>query len=418
VSVDNRLNKLVNEEIKSTKLFIWMFYIIFFSFDLFYYCLLPMSIKKEVGLPNGGMGFFIYVFIIGLLPIAIYLIKKGKPEKVKYVYFISYTILEIVNISMIYFGNNKEFANGNVVEIFLILFTAIFISKKYFGIVTIGLILKYALVGFILQEPRTMIPIAIFIPLSGISYLFLSRFHSYFKTLENIYEDLRKKEQLALVGQMATAVGHEIRNPLAALKGLTQLQQERHPNNNEFYPIMINEIERINLIVNDLMYLGKPMPFKAQNHDIKEIIQYVVKMLKSFAFANNVSIDLLLADIPKVYCDGNKLKQVFINLIKNSIESMPDGGAIQISSSITNKDHIVIHITDEGCGIAEDTMEKLGQPFYTTKQDGTGLGLMVTKKIIEQHNGVLKIVSRLGDGTSVEIFLPRGTYKLNEEVGV
>lgn len=409
MSDDNRPNKLVNEEIKSTKIFIWMFYIIFFSFDLFYYCLLPLSSKQEVGIPKGGMGFFLYLFILGLLPIAIYLIKKGKPEKVKYVYFISYTILEIVNISMIYFGSNKEFANGNVVEIFFILFTAIFISKKYFGIVTIGLILKYALVGFILQEPRTMIPIAIFIPLSGISYLFLSRFLSYIRTLENMYEDLRKKEQLAVVGQMATAVGHEIRNPLAALKGLTQLQQERHPNNNEFYPIMINEIERINLIVNDLMYLGKPMPFKAQNHDIKEIIQYVVNMLKPFAFANNVSIDLQLVDIPKINCDENKLKQVFINLIKNSIESMPDGGAIQISSATTDNGHIVIHIADEGCGIAEDIMKKLGQPFYTTKQDGTGLGLMVTKKIIEQHNGDLNIASRLGDGTRVEVVLPKGS---------
>lgn len=407
--INNRFNKLINEEIKSTKLFLWMFYIIFLSFDLFYYFLLPISSKQEVGLPDGGMGFFLYVFILGLLPIALYLIKKGNPEKVKYVYFISYILLDTTNNAMIYLGSNKEFASGNVVEIFFILFTAIFISKKYFGLVASGLIFKYALAGFILQEPRTMVPVAIFLPLSGISYLFLSRFHSYIRTLEKIYEDLRQKEKLALVGQMATAVGHEIRNPLAALKGLTQLQQEKHPNNNEYYPIMINEIERINLIVNDLMYLGKPSPFEARSLDIKGIIQYVVKMLKPFALANKVSINLVLDEIPKMNVDENKIKQVFINLIKNSIESMPDGGGIHISYTSLDNTHIVLHIVDEGCGIAEDIMNRIGQPFYTTKQDGTGLGLMVTKKIIEQHKGDLKIFSRLGEGTKVEVILPIGS---------
>lgn len=122
---------------------------------------------------------------------------------------------------------------------------------------------------------------------------------------------------------------------------------------------------------------------------------------------NNVEIETeFAADIPHVICEENQLKQVFINLLKNSIEAMPEGGNIHISSRVVNESEIMVRIKDAGIGIPEERMETLGEPFYTTKEKGTGLGLMTCFKIIESHNGKLIISSKVGEGTSIVILLP------------
>jgi signal transduction histidine kinase len=404
---DSRLSKLITEEVKATKLYLWLFYIIFIAYDIFYYFLLPQfSSGGEIGLPKEGLGYWFHILVIAFLPFAIYFLKSSKPYIVKYIYFFGYNLLDIINTLMIYLGTDLEFASGNLVELFLILFSPIFINKKYYWMITWTIILKYLFYGIVLQDPKAVLGIVILGVLAGVSYLLLSRFYSYLKTLEIINEEIRAKEKMALVGQLATSIGHEIRNPLAALKGFTQLQHEKYPNDKGFYQIMENEIERINLIVNDLMYLGKPKTFVATKHDVKEIIHYVVTMLNPIAQSNNVQLNVNIDGLPKIDCDSNQLKQVFINLLKNAIESMPTGGKIDISSAIKQNKQIEIVIEDEGQGIEKEKLEKLGQPFYTTKQDGNGLGLMVTYNIIEQHKGQIIYSSEIGKGTKVTICLP------------
>ncbi|MFD2446679.1 ATP-binding protein [Bacillus sp. CGMCC 1.16607] len=405
---DNQSRNLIKEEIKATKLFLWFFYVIFISYDAIYYYILPtFADYSEYGLPKEGLGFWFHIIVLGFLPVAFYLIRSGNSHIVKYFYICGYCIVDIINILLIYLGSDKQYASGNLVEVALILFSPLFINKKYFWFVAGTLVSKSIFYGIILGDKTAYIPISIFVLIGGISYLFLARFLSYINTLIKVNDDLRQKEKLALLGQVATSIGHEIRNPLAALKGFTQLQQEKvDPNDKGYFQIMGNEIERINVIVNDLMYLGNPKPIDPKNSDIKESIQYVKKVLNPIALANQVSIKLALEEIPKIVCDEKKIKQVFINLIKNSIESMPDGGKIVVSSEVMNSNQIAIYIEDEGCGIAEETMNKLGQPFNTTKQDGTGLGLMVTQRIIHEHRGKIKFFSGLGKGTRVEIYLP------------
>jgi signal transduction histidine kinase len=107
-----------------------------------------------------------------------------------------------------------------------------------------------------------------------------------------------------------------------------------------------------------------------------------------------------------VYCVGHQLKQVLINLIKNAIESMPSGGDIHVFIDKTNNGKVIIKIQDQGCGIPEDLLENIGIPFYTTKQKGTGLGMMTSFKIIESHAGSMEITSKEGEGTIVKILLP------------
>lgn len=407
MNVGSRQYKLVTEEIKATKLFLWLFYIIFLSYDIFYYFILPQINKgREVGLPKEGLGYWLHLIVLGLIPVAIYLLKGRNPYFTKYLIFISYNLLDFINALMIYIGNDIEFESGNVVELFFILFTALFMSKRFFWIVYGTIITKYIVYAIILHDTFLLLGIVILTVLASISYLFLYRSYSYINTLEKVNEELRHKEKLALVGQLATSIAHEIRNPLSALKGFTQLQQEKYPHDIEFFEIMENEIERINLIVNDLMYIGKPKSLIVDKHEMKELIQYVIAILNPIARTNNVKIHLNMGEHPKVNSDGNQLKQVFINLVKNAIESMPFGGNITISSEIIENELFAIFIEDEGHGIQEEKLGTLGEPFYTTKHDGNGLGLMVTFNIIEQHGGKIVFNSKIGKGTKVEVYLP------------
>ncbi|MCM2533955.1 ATP-binding protein [Neobacillus pocheonensis] len=206
---------------------------------------------------------------------------------------------------------------------------------------------------------------------------------------------------------MAAAIGHEIRNPLSSLKGFTQLQQERYPNTNDFYPIMIQEIDRINSIVNDLMYLGKPKVIEFEKASIEEIIAYTLSITQQQAERQSVTVETIIeGPLSPIDCDDKQLKQVFINLLKNAIEAMPKGGKIKIQVKVSKERKMLISIEDEGCGIAEENILNIGEPFYTTKKDGTGLGLMVTNQIIKDHKGELSIHSRLEKGTKVEVELP------------
>jgi signal transduction histidine kinase len=400
--------RLISEETKTIKFFLALFYIFFFAYDIFNYYIVPIYTKEgNIGLSNSGLGFWFYTATIGLIPIAVYFIKKGNPYIVKYIYLFSYAFIEIVNSLVIYIGSDKPYGSGNIVELLFVFFSPIFVNKKYFWTAAITMIGKYVILGGILQESNVVLPIIVFFVLSVIAYFLLTRFTSYINSLTSVHLELRQKEKLAVIGQMAAGIGHEIRNPLSSLKGFTQLQQERYPNTNDFYPIMIQEIDRINSIVNDLMYLGKPKEIKFVKANIEEIVAYTLSITQQQAEKQGVTIETILeGPLPPLECDSHQLKQVFINLLKNAIESMPHGGKITIIVKILDGKMVNISIQDEGCGITEDSIPNLGEPFFTTKTDGTGLGLMVSNQIVQDHQGEITIKSSVGKGTMVNVTVP------------
>lgn len=220
-------------------------------------------------------------------------------------------------------------------------------------------------------------------------------------------ELLIRSEKLSIVGQMAAGVAHEIRNPLTSLKGFVQLMQTKVAGYNNYFDIMLEELDRINFIVSEFLVIAKPQSVRFTPKDPLQILQSTIMLLNSQAIIHNV--DLITAadpELPHIHCDENQIKQVFINILNNAIESMPDGGNIHIELRNAGEDEIVIRFIDQGSGIPEDRLPRLGEPFYTTKEKGTGLGLMVTFKIIESHGGRMKIMSEIGRGTTVEIRLP------------
>jgi two-component system, sporulation sensor kinase A len=220
-------------------------------------------------------------------------------------------------------------------------------------------------------------------------------------------ELLLNSEKLSAVGQLAAGVAHEIRNPLTALKGFAQLLKSSCTGPERRYlDIMQNELDRIEVILNELLVLAKPQAVKFHPQPIGVLLHEVTTLLSTQAVLKNVVIESSVDPHgPMVNCEQNQLKQVFVNIIKNAIEAMPKGGRLSITAT-TDDEMVCIQFIDEGEGIPEDLVPKLGEPFFTTKEKGTGLGLLMSHKIIFAHQGTIDISSVVGKGTTVSVVLP------------
>jgi PAS domain S-box-containing protein len=232
------------------------------------------------------------------------------------------------------------------------------------------------------------------------------------KRNEQTEQLLQKSEKLALLGQMAAGIAHEIRNPLTSIKGFIQLFKSE-TQQDEYYDIVLSELDRINNIVGEFLVLAKPTAAVFTEKDVKELIKDVVTLINTQSILSNVQIFVEFeCDLPNISCEENQLKQVFLNLLKNAIEAMPSGGNIDVLVKAKEEGKISIQIIDQGIGIPKDRIPTLGEPFYTTKEKGTGLGLMTCYKIIESHNGQLTIDSEVNEGTTIEIVLPTITQRV------
>ncbi|OLN22198.1 hypothetical protein BTO30_10635 [Domibacillus antri] len=216
-----------------------------------------------------------------------------------------------------------------------------------------------------------------------------------------------KTEKLSIAGQLAASIAHEVRNPLTSIKGFVKLAKEGSINS-DHYNIIEDEIDRIETIASELLVLGKPLSIDMKMCDAGKMLRDVCMLLQPQAVMKR--IDIKYEDVNDgcpVFCNAGQMKQVFINIIKNAIEAMNDGGVIRASAQIKDQ-FIVICIEDEGKGIQESVLERLGEPFYSTKEDGTGLGLMVCFNIVEQYGGKIDVHSEVNAGTAFTIRLPIG----------
>jgi len=220
-------------------------------------------------------------------------------------------------------------------------------------------------------------------------------------------ELIRRSEKLSLAGELAAGIAHEIRNPLTSLRGFVQLYRKEDMDGTKKLrnEIMISEIDRINEIVSELLVLAKPSNEAYELRDIVDELNKVTRLFEGQANLFNVLIKKEFDNhLPLINCQRS-INQVFINVLKNAIESMPNGGEVIIQVKQMN-DEIFIRIVDTGYGIPQSEINKIGSPFFTTKESGTGLGLMVSMKIIQNHKGTIRIESEVEKGTMVEMILP------------
>ncbi|CEG25551.1 PAS domain S-box protein [Bacillus sp. B-jedd] len=222
-------------------------------------------------------------------------------------------------------------------------------------------------------------------------------------------EKLRRTEKLSIVGELSASVAHEIRNPLTSLIGFVQLLQSEDEKHQFYYSIMADELNRINHIAGELLLLAKPQEIKFVRAGLHQIIKNVVSLLEPVAALQNVEIipDFSSEDFC-IDCEPNQLKQLFINLIKNAIEASHQGGKVIVSIETRRNQKVRVSIKDDGIGISKERLEKIGEPFYSSKEKGTGLGLTVSSKIVESHHGKMIFKSALNKGTRVIVELPAG----------
>ncbi|SDP03393.1 PAS domain S-box-containing protein [Paenibacillus sp. yr247] len=219
-------------------------------------------------------------------------------------------------------------------------------------------------------------------------------------------ELLLQSEKLSVVGELAAGVAHEIRNPLTTIKGFLQVYK-RENHSIKFSDLLLSELERIETITSELLSLAKPQSVQLARTDVQELIEYTLEFLSPQTLLNNIEFKRNFEESKfPITCEKNQLKQVILNILKNAIESMPNGGDIDISLRKEADDVCMISIKDQGCGIPEELLPRLGQPFYSLKEKGTGLGLMICHRIIKQHRGSITYKSRVNEGTLIEIRLP------------
>ncbi len=231
---------------------------------------------------------------------------------------------------------------------------------------------------------------------------------------------VRQADRLSTLGTLAAGLAHEVKNPLGGIKGAAQLlERELDPDSDlhEYPRVMIRETERIDKIIRQLLELASPRGPRYQPVNLHMVLGDIILLQREAAANRDVSISTGFdPSIPPIMADEAQLTQVFLNLIRNSIEAMPDGGRVTVSSRVLaeyqlarneNRSRMVaVEVADSGPGIPAENLAKVGTPFFSTKDGGTGLGLAICQKIVAEHRGMLKIDSKPGQGTKISVLLP------------
>lgn len=228
--------------------------------------------------------------------------------------------------------------------------------------------------------------------------------------IKHLQAQMELKERFALLGEMSAGIAHELRNPMGAIAGFSKLLSKKLGNGDERKPIadaIEKEIDGMNRVINELLNFTKPTDLNLSKVELKPLIEDSLSSIQ----LNSVKYNLISGKIPDIDADDVLLKQVFINLFQNAIDAMPEGGELKIVLNIkpqteTQRQEAEIEISDTGTGIPEDKLKKIFHPFFTTKKNGTGLGLSLVQKIILYHGGKVEVESKKGKGTTFRIGLP------------
>jgi two-component system, NtrC family, sensor histidine kinase PilS len=226
--------------------------------------------------------------------------------------------------------------------------------------------------------------------------------------LVEMEEQLRKSERLGAIGQLAAGLAHEIRNPLASLSGAVELLAADRPSTDRhaqtLSQIVQRETARLNRLVTDFLTYARPGPGRSEAVPLRALFDELAELVARDAFLG-VRVELALPDALAALGNPDQLRQVFWNLVRNAAESEPADRVVRVRGMREN-DVVAIEIEDRGCGMAAETLERVFEPFYTTKPKGTGLGLATVHRVVEAHGGRIEIASEVGRGTTVRVFLP------------
>lgn len=226
---------------------------------------------------------------------------------------------------------------------------------------------------------------------------------------ERLEAELHRSERLAALGRLVTGVAHELRNPIGVIKATVQVMEkefEMIPGISDYTTVIKEQVDRQNRVIQELLDFGRPSAPLIQNLSVNTLIQAVLTFTEPMLRQNKIKlIKKLTEGLPKVEADGEKLKQVFVNLILNAVQAMPDGGSLTLETA-TDGQKVMISFIDTGEGIAEEDLPSIFDPFYTTKDAGTGLGLSISHQLVKVHGGTIDVSSVKSQGTTFAVNLP------------
>jgi two-component system, sporulation sensor kinase E len=219
-------------------------------------------------------------------------------------------------------------------------------------------------------------------------------------------KEILHSEKLNAIGQMAAGIAHEIRNPLTTIKGFLELENGANSSTSEYKPLLINEIERINAILNSMLTISKPKTSgKIVKTNINKILDETILLFVNVLKNKDITVIKKFAKIPDISVNDDYLRQVFFNMFQNANEAMDDGGSLTIITSYQDN-QFCISISDTGIGMEQQVVDQLATPFFTTKEQGNGLGLMISYRIIQDLGGKINVQSEKNKGTTFDIYIP------------
>ncbi|HAN6738193.1 TPA: two-component system sensor histidine kinase ZraS, partial [Escherichia coli] len=234
-------------------------------------------------------------------------------------------------------------------------------------------------------------------------------YRRYLRSRQLLQDEMKRKEKLVALGHLAAGVAHEIRNPLSSIKGLAKYFAERAPAGGEAHQlaqVMAKEADRLNRVVSELLELVKPTHLALQAVDLNTLINHSLQLVSQDANSREIQLRFTANDtLPEIQADPDRLTQVLLNLYLNAIQAIGQHGVISVTVSESGAG-VKISVTDSGKGIAADQLEAIFTPYFTTKAEGTGLGLAVVHNIVEQHGGTIQVASQEGKGSTFTLWLP------------
>lgn len=235
-------------------------------------------------------------------------------------------------------------------------------------------------------------------------------FRRYQRSRKQLQEATARKEKLLALGHLAAGVAHEIRNPLSSIKGLARYFAERTPADGEAHQlalVMAREADRLNRVVSELLELVRPAHLKYQSVDLNEVITHSLQLVSQDAASRAISLKFIAQPaLCRIQADPDRLKQVLLNLYLNAIHAIGRDGAITVAVRECGDGRVKVSVADSGKGMTAEQLQAIFTPYFTTKADGTGLGLAVVQNIVEQHGGTIDAESTPGKGALFTLYLP------------
>ncbi|MFP5111735.1 ATP-binding protein [Bacillaceae bacterium C204] len=307
--------------------------------------------------------------------------------------YINLLNISLVTCLMIFFTMKYEsFMADNKILVVSIIYSASMLFKTFF-------MFKY--------HHTEQIPFMIlFYIVSWISLLMVVFIIDYVDQHLKIQKELQRAEKLNVISQLAASVAHEVRNPMTTVKGFLQLMgsdSHVHSSHKDYIDISLRELNHAQSIINDYLSLAKPNTEGFSSINVSNEVTNAISLITSYSNINNIRIETSIQD--SLYMNGNRdeLKQILVNIIKNGIEAIGHKGLLTVNAYLNNLGEIIIEVIDTGSGMTKEQINKVGTPFYSTKDKGTGVGLTISYQLVHAMKGKVELESEPGKGTKFSI---------------